>query len=909
MRNQRCRALHGNTSLRVSWLNCGGLNSAGRWAALLATDTDILCLSETHHLTYEQQPLAQLAVDWHVLWGHGTDVRDYQGVAILIRKHLAPHVRPVHWDEGSSCHSLWQQRRLAACELHISTTSVLIYVVYGFVDPKHRKQRDLSNHMFHDVLAQLAAHGDLACYLGGDFNTDLCSSPPLRDALDARLLVDLRRLAPPEVQSLHTYHGGGSQSGTQIDHALGTHIAAGMTTCFNVHPIPGIKKHMAVTIAYSPPSGSQTVKFQRRPAPLCLEHQGLRLPPRSRYRELFNNAMGAGNLNQALSHWSYEAEALLQQAASQMGQPLSSGAAPRGRLVLQERRLHPRPATQIATTLCTRSLLAGVRRAQEVSKCPPGTRAERTWAAIKSALRYCRGNDAWHYLLDLPPSHDRAEQVYHHLMQELERQQQADKYVRINLWKSSMQRERAQRYSWIRRRDLHPRTRLMTTNGSITANMHTKHEELHNFWDKLYHTHADGEPTLRRFLEMYGKTMRTSLVSLPLLTGQDLVDELRKVKESAPGLDQWAPAELQSLSRLCPELFDDLARIYNSIEEGNPWPQILVDAYVAFVPKDSLQDAPTADQHRPISVLSAIYRLYSSVRHRQLARLWLPLWRPDAAYGTPAGGSAEDLVYDTAWALEQWRTEHLRVAGLSYDMKKCFDTLPIQLTLAIARHRGMSLNVLQAVAGFYSAHRKWYRVDGSFTSPMRPSNGLIQGCPMSMLLLTCLTSAWLEETATSPSSSSSNICPSQQRPPSQPPPPPQPQSQQQQRRSYADDLSVIQAAENAPALKEVTVNAHTSTTSFAAASGMSLQLQKTFTFGDKAVQALLPKVPIHKDGFRLVGGTLRSTSSPTWTEQEQAREHKRRRTLDGLGLDIFETPVTVTPQQEISKTLNSSKIP
>ena len=29
---------------------------------------------------------------------------------------------------------------------------------------------------------------------------------------------------------------------------------------------------------------------------------------------------------------------------------------------------------------------------------------------------------------------------------------------------------------------------------------------------------------------------------------------------------------------------------------------------------------------------------------------------------------------------------------------------------------------------------------------------------------------------------------------------------------------------------------------------------------------------------------------------------------DFLGLDIFETLVTVTPQQEISKTLNSSKI-
>ena len=31
--------------------------------------------------------------------------------------------------------------------------------------------------------------------------------------------------------------------------------------------------------------------------------------------------------------------------------------------------------------------------------------------------------------------------------------------------------------------------------------------------------------------------------------------------------------------------------------------------------------------------------------------------------------------------------------------------------------------------------------------------------------------------------------------------------------------------------------------------------------------------------------------------------------LDSLGLDIFETPVTVPPQQEISKALNSSKFP
>ena len=38
-----------------------------------------------------------------------------------------------------------------------------------------------------------------------------------------------------------------------------------------------------------------------------------------------------------------------------------------------------------------------------------------------------------------------------------------------------------------------------------------------------------------------------------------------------------------------------------------------------------------------------------------------------------------------------------------------------------------------------------------------------------------------------------------------------------------------------------------------------------------------------------------------------SRQHKA--SLKAKKLDIFETPVTVTPQKQISKTLNSSKIP
>lgn len=69
-------------------------------------------------------------------------------------------------------------------------------------------------------------------------------------------------------------------------------------------------------------------------------------------------------------------------------------------------------------------------------------------------------------------------------------------------------------------------------------------------------------------------------------------------------------------------------------------------------------------------------------------------------------------------------------SGLSYDMRKFFDTIPVCLVLQIFNHRGADDNVVRAMTGFYKQHQFFFRIDGAYSKVYRPHNGIIQGCPL-----------------------------------------------------------------------------------------------------------------------------------------------------------------------------------
>ncbi len=75
-------------------------------------------------------------------------------------------------------------------------------------------------------------------------------------------------------------------------------------------------------------------------------------------------------------------------------------------------------------------------------------------------------------------------------------------------------------------------------------------------------------------------------------------------RQTTPGMDQWAPADLGLLSDLT---YQWLAKMLNAIEAGSPWPLATLHAKASFLPKDPTKLAdPMA--YRVLLVLPSLYR-------------------------------------------------------------------------------------------------------------------------------------------------------------------------------------------------------------------------------------------------------------------------------------------------------------
>ena len=102
-------------------------------------------------------------------------------------------------------------------------------------------------------------------------------------------------------------------------------------------------------------------------------------------------------------------------------------------------------------------------------------------------------------------------------------------------------------------------------------------------------------------------------VHLPRLTGQILADLVHRKGVSAGGLDGWGWRELKVLPV---SWFDGLARILTKVEDTGVWPDGLLDAYIAMIPKSDGNATPLGQ--RPLTVLPIVYRVWASARMGQL---------------------------------------------------------------------------------------------------------------------------------------------------------------------------------------------------------------------------------------------------------------------------------------------------
>ena len=80
--------------------------------------------------------------------------------------------------------------------------------------------------------------------------------------------------------------------------------------------------------------------------------------------------------------------------------------------------------------------------------------------------------------------------------------------------------------------------------------------------------------------------------------------------------------------------------------------------------------------------------------------------------------------------------------GLSLDCVKCFDLNSQAVVLRIARGLAMDEGVLSALAAMYRRPWRAFRLAQALGDLWRTTNGILHGCPLSVITISLLTQVW-----------------------------------------------------------------------------------------------------------------------------------------------------------------------
>ena len=225
---------------------------------------------------------------------------------------------------------------------------------------------------------------------------------------------------------------------------------------------------------------------------------------------------------------------------------------------------------------------------------------------------------------------------------------------------------------------------------------------------------------------------------MPLLSSQMLADVVRRKGDSAGSLDggRWRELKVLPVS-----WYDELARILTKVEDYGVWPDGLLDAHNAMIPKTDGDATPLGQ--RPLSVLPIAYRIWASARMLQLED-WFRSWVPDSVFSAGGGRGSVEAWYATALDIEEVLTGaadsdvHLFVA----DVIKCFDTVDRVILDRVSSGLGLPGWFHNAYFEFHAHVRLRFKLVSGLGEPWTRDGGIPQSCPSSMMFIGALYQPW-----------------------------------------------------------------------------------------------------------------------------------------------------------------------
>ena len=257
----------------------------------------------------------------------------------------------------------------------------------------------------------------------------------------------------------------------------------------------------------------------------------------------------------------------------------------------------------------------------------------------------------------------------------------------------------------------------------------TTHPDLHkmmiNSWGPIFNRYKNCEPPpYEVFCQKFPHAIPHGLPHdahnpfvLPPISSTDLKQLISKLKHTSPGVDFWRAHELQMLG---PISLQNLAQLFQLIEDLQQWPTTLLEVPVAAIKKNA---GLTPLDNRPIALTSSLYRLWAKLRWNQLQQ-WYHEWIPSELKGGVTDRQAIDSYFQVALEIEQSQFDKHPIFGILYEYEKCFDNIAWSIEKGLLTDLGMPQKTLGAMFAFNQQIKRRFKF-GDSVGPAFPNTNSI----------------------------------------------------------------------------------------------------------------------------------------------------------------------------------------
>ncbi len=264
--------------------------------------------------------------------------------------------------------------------------------------------------------------------------------------------------------------------------------------------------------------------------------------------------------------------------------------------------------------------------------------------------------------------------------------------------------------------------------GRYITSTEAIHDEFLKFWSTVYCAHSEeSDEKWRAFFDTYGEYVPHADFQDQPYVFSDYEEQLQRMKGSAAGFDGW---HKDALIMLPSGIWSWRAKVDNMAKEQGLVPDAFLHVPTPMLPKGQ---ATTAEKHRGIVIFSYLHRIVGGINWHRL-KTWQEVWLDKHQHGGRAAGEYLADAWDLQLRVESARAEGRPLTGALLDYAKFFDMFHPDVVVGLMERSGAPPSLARQM-GFIGARlNRYIRVADSFGGVIRQSNGVGQGCSLSIVV-------------------------------------------------------------------------------------------------------------------------------------------------------------------------------